>query len=266
VTFTEIKTHKYGPLPNGKFIKFRIPQTIIWAVIAGFIGAGFVAGLYFGILEVNWHLFWLKPDWDGLFKQSWWVTYRHEAFRDIPEPAFATLGVYTMLAKPKYWAKHVSAWRIAWTPFAVITIIFGLGIVGTWFLNYAFGHPIFQWENIGDLVLGFLIGHIVRYIWLPVGATIQGRILEPRADKAAASHQVPRWVMLPIGPPPIRERFTLLYDKSLKVKGNLYDSNAWRRVMIGAMVLVFIVVTVVGLLGHYWVGTGHMLSWLPTSR
>jgi hypothetical protein len=271
-TYTETKVHKYGPLPNGNFIKFRTEQTIIWSVILGFLFAGFAAGLYFGITQVNWHIFWLKPDWDGLFKYPWWATYRHVAFRDIPEPAFATLGVYTILAKPKYWAQHVNTWRLAFTPLLIIILIFALGVAGTWLLYFApwanahvFATAV-AWHSAGNLVLGFIIGHFMRYLWQPVGATIQGRILEPRADKAANAHRVPLWASLPVAPPPVRERFTGLYNKSLTVTGNLYDSNPWRVVLITVMVVVFIAVTALGLLGHYWVGTGHLLSWLPTSR
>lgn len=267
----EILVNGKRPLPNGKPIKFRPEQVIVYSIILGFLFAGFAAGLYFGITQVNWHIFWLKPDWDGLFHYSWWTVIRHTAFRDIPEPAFATLGVYTILAKPKYWAKHVATWRLAATPVLIIILIFALGIAGTYLLYLApWAHGRFEsivtWHSVGNLVLGFIIGHFMRYLWQPVGATIQGRILEGRADKAANLHHVPFWVRFPISPPPIRERFTMLYGKSLKVTGNLYDSSPWRGVLIGAMVLVFIVVTVIGLLGHYWVGTGHMLSWLPTSR
>ena len=266
------KGHKYGSLPNGRYIKFRLPQTIIWSVVAGLLGAGFVAGLYFGILEVNWHLFWLKPDWDGLFKQAWWATYRHTAFRDIPEPAFATLGVYTLLAKPKYWDKKVATWRLAVTPFAVIILTLALGVAGTYLLYFApWAHnhdfsTVVLYHALGNLVLGFLIGHAMRYLWLPVGATLQGRILEGGADRAAARGHDPLWVKLPLTPPVIRERFSKLYVASKGVKGNLYDTNPARAWFIAFAVLVFVVVTVIGLYGHYWVGAGHHAFLLYTTK
>lgn len=272
ITHAEIKEHKYGPLPSGRFIKFRREQMIIWSVVAGLLGAGFVAGLYFGVLEVNWHLFWLKPGWDGLFKNAWWPTYRHTAFRDIPEPAFATLGVYTLLAGPKYWTKHVATWRLAVTPFAVIVLTLALGVLGTYLLNYApwtHNHDVstvIAWHSLGNLVLGFFIGHAMRYLWLPVGATFQGRILERTADKAAARHHDPLWVKLPLSAPVIRERFTGLYSASKRVTGNLYDSNPARAWLIGVSVLIFVVVTAIGLIGHYWIGTGHEFWLLPTTK
>lgn len=242
-------------LPSGRTIQFRREQMILWSIVAGLLGAGFVAGLYFGVLEVNWHIFWLKPGWDGLFRSSWWPTYRHTAFRDIPEPAFATLGVYTLLAKPR--VKPVATWRIAVTPLAVIVLTLGLGVLGTYILNYAFGHPVLQTYAIGNLLLGFAIGHVMRYLWQPVGATIRGRIMEAPVDKAANAHTVPKWVKHPVAPPVVREQFVKMYGKATAVKGNLYDHNRARAWLIGSMVIVFAVVTLIGLYGHYWVGAGH---------
>jgi len=271
-TQVNIKPHKYEALPDGRFIRLRTPQTIIWSVVAGLLGAGFIAGLYFGILEVNWHIFWLKPGWDGLFTNSWWPTYRHTAFRDIPEPAFATLGVYTLLAKPKYWEKKVATWRLAVTPPLVIVLTLALGVLGTYLLNYApwaSNHDfstVVAWHSVGNLALGFLVGHIVRYIWLPVGATLQGRILEGGADKAAARRRTPLWVNLPDAPPVVRERFSKLYVASKGVVGDLYEHHAGRKWMIFFMVLVFIVVTAIGIIGHYWVGAGHTFWLLPTTK
>jgi hypothetical protein len=272
VTAPQPKLGKYGALPNGRHIKFRLPQTILWSVVAGLLGAGFVAGLYFGILEVNWHIFFLKPDWDGLFKQSWWPVYRHVAFRDIPEPAFATLAVYTLLAKPKYWDKRVATWRLAVTPFAVIILTLALGVAGTYLLYFApYTHhhdvsSVIAWHSLGNLVLGFIIGHFMRYLWQPVGATFQGRILEGGADRAAAREHAPLWVKLPLSPPVVRERFTKLYEASKGVAGDLYEHNAGRKWLIAVMVLVFVVVTVIGLYGHYWVGAGHHPFLLYTTK
>jgi hypothetical protein len=272
VTAPQPKAGKYGALPNGRHIHFRLPQTIVWSVLAGLAGAGFIAGLYFGILEVNWHIFWLKPDWDGLFHQAWWATYRHTAFRDIPEPAFATLGVYTLLAKPKYWDKKVANWRLAVTPFAVIILTLALGVLGTWLLYFApwaHGHDfskVILWHSLGNLVLGFIIGHFMRYLWQPVGATFQGRILERGADRSAAINRAPMWVQLPLAPPVIRERFTRLFDASKGVQGDLYEHSRTRAWFIFFAVLVFAVVTVIGLYGHYWVGAGHHPYLLYTTR
>jgi hypothetical protein len=266
-----IKSPKYSALPSGRHIRLRREQMIMWSVIAGFLGAGFIAGLYFGILEVNWHLFWLKPWWDGLFKDGWWPVYRHTAFRDIPEPAFATMGVMTLLAKPKYWGKKVGTVRLVTTPMILILLTFALGIAGTWLLNYGLPHAArtdLAWHSAGNLILGFAIGRVLHFLWAPVGATLQGHLLEGSADKAAAKHRVPAWVRLPLAPPVIRERFAHLYDRSLKTEGNVYDEDngTAKRWLYALMVLVFVVITVIGLLGHYYAGTSHVIPFLPTTK
>lgn len=270
-------------LPGGKPIRFRTPQTLLWSIVAAVLGAGFVAGLYFGILEVNWGIFWLKPGWDNLFHQQSWATYRHEAFRDIPEPAFAVMGVKTLLAKRKNWAKRVSILRLSVTPPLVIALTLALGVFGTWLLNFAFGHPVLQWENIGNILLGVIIGHFMQYLWGPVGASIQGRLLEHPVDKAANAHPVPSiifgtqlggmqqqvvpvWIKYPLTPPPIRERFTLMYSGAKSVKGNLYERNVLRHWIIAIMVLVFVAFTLLGLYGHYWVGAGHAAYFFHTTK
>jgi hypothetical protein len=255
-------------LPSGRHIRFRSGQMLLWGVIAAVLGAAFIAGHYFGILQVNWGAFWLKHWWDNLFTEAWWPTYRHTAFRDIPEPAFATMGVLTLMAKPKYWDKAVGNFRLAVTPVLLILLTFALGIGGTWLLNYAFGHPVLQFHAIGNILLGVAIGKLVLHpLWAPVGAVLQGRLLEGKADKAARKGKVPLWVRLPLSPPVIRERFTVLYLKSRKVEGNIYDegNTTWRRVLIGLMVLYAVVAIALGLIGHYWYGTGHAFSWLSTT-
>lgn len=263
-----LKAPKHAALPDGRQIKFRSAQMLLWSVVAGFVGAGFIAGLYFGILQVNWGIFWLKPWWDGLFNgSSTWAVYRHTAFRDIPEPAFATMGVMTLLAKPKYWDKRVGTARLALTPLLIIVLTFALGIFGTWLLNFAFGHPVLTWHSAGDLILGFLIGRILHATWAPVGATFQGQALENRADAAANRGRVPAWVWLPVMPPVIRERFSSMYKASRKVTGNLFQANhgPWRKVLVITMLAVFTLITVIGLLGHYYAGTGHVIPFLPTT-
>lgn len=252
-------------LANGGRVHFRKSQMTLWSVVAGVLGAGFIAGLYFGVLQADWHVFWLKPWWDGLFKAPWWPVYRHTAFRDIPEPAFATMGVLTLLAKEKYWDKRVSNLRLATAPFILIILTFALGIGGTWLLHYGLPASVrsaLAWNAAGDLILGFIIGRILHVFWAPVGATLNGRILETQADKAATRKKVPVWVRLPLVPPVVRERFSVLYGKSRKVTGDLFRGDKWQRWIIAVIVVVSVLITILGLAGHYWAGTGHTIPWI----
>lgn len=258
------KTLKHTRLPSGKKIHFRNTQTLVWTGITAVIFAGFIAGLYFGILQANWHVFCLKPWWDHLFTQSWWPTYRHSAFRDIPEPSFAVMGVMTVMAKPKHWNKHVSTLRLVTAPFALITMTFAFGIAGTWLLNYAFGHPILAWHSAGDLMLGFIIGRILHVFWAPVGATIQGHLLASRADKSAFRNRVPLWVKLPLSAPTIRQRFSVMFTKrrqdfSVQVNRAMIStvSGGARAWIISAGAVIFVLVTILGLIGHYGFGAGY---------
>jgi hypothetical protein len=59
---------------NGKRIEFRWEQMLAWSVAAGIAGACLVAGVYFLVLQVDWHVHIgavkfqvvnLKPWWDG---------------------------------------------------------------------------------------------------------------------------------------------------------------------------------------------------------
>lgn len=252
-------------MPSGRHIHLRLPQTIAWGVVAGALGALIVAGGYFALLEMNWHVFSLKAGWDNLFSYSWWPTYRHTAFRDLAEPAFAVMGVKTLMAKQKYWGERVSTLRLATAPFILILMTFALGIAGTFLLNYAFPHPILQQGKVGNLLVGAGIGLVLHRFWAPIGATLQGMILDDTADRAANKTTVPLWVKYPLSPPVIRERFMGMYRYSLKSPGiSVFtkDHTTARKWIVIGIVFVAALLAVLGFLGHYWVGTlGHTIGW-----
>lgn len=232
----------------------------VWSAVAAVLGAGFIAGIYFGVLQVHWYVhisswkwngFYLKHWWDNLSSSPLWPIYRHSAFRDIPEPALATMAVLTLLAKPKWWEKNVSNLRLIWSPVALVIMTFALGIAGTWVIVF-FHLP--NRYSVFTLILGFLIGRVLHVFWAPVGATYQRMILTKQVGRShARGGKVPRWVRYPLAPPVTRERFSVLYrDPTLaRVES---DSNY---VLIAVGVILFILITALGLLAHYYIGAGH---------
>ena len=59
-------------LVNGKAIRLRWVQQIIWLFVAANIGAWVISALYYLFVELRWHagghtFLYLKPDWDHLF-------------------------------------------------------------------------------------------------------------------------------------------------------------------------------------------------------
>jgi len=263
-------------LPNGKRIHFERTQTLAWKVIIALLAASFVAGLYFGLLQVDWHvwigslhfrIFYLKNWWDSLLPYNWWVLYRHGAFRDLAEPAIAVMGVLTLLAQPKYWNAKVSTLRLATAPLVILLLTFGLGIAGIWLLHFAlpaawaaiFGHHVLPYTawlgkvSAGNLIIGAGIGLVLHRYWGPVGATIQGYQLDRAVDRAQARGRVPLWVRWPLSAPLIRKRFSRMWRENAVID----DVGTSRRLAIAGVTLFAILIVLLGLAGHYYVGVLH---------
>lgn len=202
-------------LLSGAPVKGRFAQNLSWSVPLGLLVALVPAGLYFGVLQVHWYiwignlhveLFHLKDWWDNLIRYNWWPLYRHAAFRDLAEPAAASMAVKTILANRKWWGKPpASTARIVTAPVVVLLLIFGLGVAGTWVINFsgpwawehvtsALGHPGFKISahflgklSVPQLALGLLvIGPVVHRYWAPVGATLQGVTIDRSVDRRQA--------------------------------------------------------------------------------
>jgi hypothetical protein len=198
------------PLINGKPIRFRFfQQYVVWLVIVAVLGSALVAGGYFNLLEVNWHLFYLKHWWDGgmgVFHSASWFLYRH-GYRNDGEPAVAIMLISSFIASPKYWGRRVGRIRLVVTPFVLVIVAVAL-ITGAIWLQY-FGlpnmwhailgsdrvhlfHPKY-WAIAETLIFGFLIGRVLHPIWGPVGAHIQGFYV----NRSLMRHQggsLPLWV------------------------------------------------------------------------
>jgi hypothetical protein len=269
---------------NGKLIRLWWPQMIIWSAAAAFAGAALVAGIYFLVLQVDWHvhigpvrfqIFDLKQWWDGsgawasrggmgFVKSAAWPDYRHLAFRDLAEPAIATMAVKTLLAKSKWWNTRVASWRLAATPLILLALTFALGLGATWILDFGlpeagrhlFHAPAATWEVV---IAGIIIGQVLHRIWAPAGATFQGSIVDRLVARARqAGGAIPVWVRWPLTPPVIRERFCWDMAHHAAVPVTTKAHRALTRV-IGAVAVLLVIA---GVIAHYWVGMGHSFPYL----
>jgi len=254
----ELIPKKKIPLVNGKHVHFRTFQMLVWSAITGAVFAAFVAGLYYLPLETT---LVVKHWWDNLFHSPSWVIYRHTSFRDQLEPVAATLGIMTLLCKPKYWNTRVSTWRIFVTPFVVLVLGIGLSLAATWFLNFGLPHvwhraphPASTWEV---LIAGVLIAKVCHRVWAPVGATVNGILLDVSVDAAKIRSRVPLWVKLPLAPPVIRERFSWIYEHD-----DVITERNSHRFWVVLGVMVFVLVAIVGFIAHYYIGKGHYVPYL----
>lgn len=263
-------------LASGGHVHFRRTQMLLWSVVAAVLGAGFIAGLYYLVLEMHWYVhigalhwngFTLKNWWDNLSSSPNWATYRHTAFRDIPESAFATMGVLTLLVKPKWWETKVGTLRLATAPVVLILSTFAMGLAGTWLLHFGLpegARTFLAHGQAGNLILGFLIGRILHRFWAPVGATIQSKLLGRTVTASYRRKSIPVWVRYPLTPPVVRERFSKIYTESVAWRETLVKKTKRNLAYwyLTALTTGFTVVTVVGLVAHYWIGKGHNVPYL----
>ncbi len=296
-----------GTLLSGKKVRLRFAQSTYWGVVAALLGAGFVAGLYDGLWQVHWYvhigslhfeIFWLKTWWDNLFPYKWWTLYRHGAFRDLLEPAVATIFVKTLMAKSKAGMKRVGPWRLAVTPVLVILVACALGVAGIWLIDFsgpwAWAHaasaahaPGFKVSahflgtlSVPQIVLGIAIGQAVHRLWAPCGYTLQGILMDHSVDRkqaivrnagarfgigpeqavemdTAGWHIIPAFVRWPLSPPVIRERWAATWRTNVAVV--VHRARPW---LVTAIVFTAFLVTLLGLVGHYWAGAGHTVPYL----
>ncbi len=276
---------------NGRLIRFRGGQMMAWSVIAGFAGACFVAGLYFLVLQVNWHVdlfgvkfavFNLKPWWDGLFSSKSWVLYRH-GLRDLGEPAAAVIGVMTLLAKPRWWGVRLSALGLVRSLVTLAVVAVALITGGIWLLD--FGLPALWHHALGtyaitappwiahsswqNLLLGFLIGRVLHRIWAPAGATLQGYRIDRSVSRSMVTGKVPLWESLPVLPPVIRERFSwdLVRRRQQErageeVTGPGEQPGRGKRALMMTLIALGVLFTIAGVIAKFWIATHHGVPYL----
>ena len=260
---------------NGHRIRFRFVQQLIWWFVAANAGAYIIAALYYLIIQVHWKsgghtVLFLKPNWDGLFKTSWWPVARHD-IRDVYEGALATLFVRSLLANwKKAHGERVGPFRLITAPLLIIVAALPIVIGGIWVINFAgpwiwhhtLNHHHLHWGlhlpawldtylstwNWQPLVIGIIAGLVVHRLYRPIGNTVQLFFIERGVARARATGKVPQWVRHPITPPVVRERFAWMMANDVPVEKH----GIWITIITPVMTLIFLVLALYGAFIRLW--------------
>jgi hypothetical protein len=274
-------------LVNGKPIRLRWLQQIIWSVLAANIGVLIISALYYLFVQLRWHvgshvILYLKPDWDHLFSFRGWVADRHDV-RNVYEALLATLFVKSLLANWRKNDRRAPAWYVALSPFLIVVVAFPIVAAGIWLINYGlpdlwhalFAHHAlhnpahmphalawlgtylsgFPWQPV---VIGILAGLVVHRVYAPAGNTVQlyfiGRSVDRTKDALAAGEEnpyrhLPGWPWAPV----IRERAAWIMNNHLPVPDRTRDIRSAVRVMT----VVLVGLAIYGGYVRYVVANGH---------
>jgi hypothetical protein len=238
-------------LVNGRPVRLRWLQQIIWSFLAANIGVLVISALYYLFVQLRWHVgghtvLYLKPAWDHLFSFHGWTADRHD-IRNVYEALLATLFVRSLLANWRKNDRRAPAWYVVISPFLIVVVAFPVVAAGIWLINYglpdlwhawfthrALHNPVhmpyrlawfgtylsgFPWQPV---VIGILAGLVVHRVYAPAGNTVQlyfiGRSVDRTRDAIAAGEEnpyrhLPRWPWAPV----IRERAAWIMQNHLPV-------------------------------------------------
>ena len=272
---------------NGRPIRLRWLQQIIWFVVAANVGAWIISALYYLFVELRWHVgghtfLYLKHDWDNLFSFHGWAADRHDV-RDVYEAVLATLFVRSLLAN---WRKHdrrAPGWYVAISPVLIVVAAFPVVVAGIWLINYGLPdvwhavlahhvlhNPVhfpyqlawrgtdlagYPWQPV---LIGILAGLVVHRVYAPAGNTVQlyfiGRSVDKTRDALAAGEEnpyrhLPRWPL----PPVTRERAAWIMANQLPVPNRGFDI----RVAVRVVTIVLGALAIYGAYIRYVIAKGH---------
>jgi len=272
---------------NGRPIRLRWLQQIIWSALAANVGALIISALYYLFVQLRWHIgghtfLYLKPDWDHLFGFRGWAADRHDV-RDVYEAVLATLLVKSLLANWRKNDRRAPAWYVVISPLVIVVVAFPDVVAGIWLINYGlpdvwhalFAHRAlhnpahmphrlawlgtylagFPWQ---PAVIGVITGLVVHRVYAPAGNTVQlyfiGRSVDRTRDAIAAGERhphrhLPRWPWAPL----IRERAAWIMTNDLPVPDR--TRNIRRAVWVVTVILGGL--AVYGGYVRYVVARGH---------
>ena len=235
---------------------------------------------------MHWHLwigswYWpgwnLKPWWDaGHFwprQIGHWPDYRHTAFRDQLEPAGASIFIGALIAGPAVWKYRISGWQVGVRLTLLLVAAMCLGVLGVYLRDFGLpglwahtaavaGRPgytldgSFSWAgklSPFTMVWGFGMGYVLRKIWGPAAATIQGYWIDRLADRGRDRRRPAWYVRWPVSWPTFRERYSQLYlDSSV----HLARPGRTNRFAFMLALLVVVLLIALGATGKWVAGHG----------
>ena len=274
-------------LVNGRKIRLRWLQQLIWFFLAANIGAWIITALYYLFVQLRWHvgghaILYLKPDWDHLFSFHGWKQDRHD-IRDVYEALLATLFVRSLLANWRKNDRRAPAWYVVISPFLIVIVSFPIVVAGIWLINYAlpylwhawFGHRVlhnpvhmshslawlgtylsgYPWQPV---VLGIVAGLVVHRVYAPAGNTVQlyfiGRSVDRTRDAIAAGEEnpgrhLPRWPW----PPVIRERAAWIMHNRLPVPDRTFNIRS----AVQVTTVILAALAIYGAFVRFVIAKGH---------
>ena len=274
-------------LVNGRRIRLRWLQQIIWSFLAANIGALIISALYYIFVQLRWQIgghtiLYLKPQWDNLFSFHGWKADRHD-IRNVYEALLATLFVKSLLAN---WRKNhwrAPAWYVVISPILIVVVAFPIVAAGIWLINYGLPdlwhawfahhllrnpahlpHPLawlgtylsgYPWQPV---LIGILAGLVVHRVYAPAGNSVQLYFIDRSVDKTRDAitageenphRHLPRWPW----PPVIRERAAWIMQNDLPVP----DRTRNIRWAVWVMIVLFTGLAIYGGYVRYVIAKGH---------
>jgi hypothetical protein len=274
-------------LVNGRRIRLRWLQQIIWSFLAANVGALIISALYYLFVQLRWQfgghtVLYLKPDWDHLFGWGGWTADRH-AVRNVYEAVLATLFVKSLLANWRKNDRRAPAWYVVLSPLLIVVAAFPVVAVGIWLINHALPylwHAVFRHHTLHNpfhlpqnldwlgtylsgfpwqpAVIGILAGLVVHRVYAPAGNTVQlyfiGRSVDKTRDAIAAGdpdphRHLPRWPWAPV----IRERAAWIMQNDLPVPDRTFNIT-WA---VRTTLVILAGLTAYGAYVRYVIAKGH---------
>jgi hypothetical protein len=222
-------------LVNGRPIRLRWLQRVIWSFLAANIGALVVSALYYVFVQ----------HWGRAVGFHGHLADRHD-IRSVYEALLVAMFIKSQLANWRRKDLRAPAWYVLISPLLIAVVASPIAAAGIWLTYYALPyvshsllypspppelsessalvwlgtfHVGYQWQPV---LIGILVGPVMHWAYAPAGNTVQlffvGRAVHKTRDAIASGENdpyrhLPRWPMGPI----IRERAAWTMDNDLPV-------------------------------------------------